>query len=235
MAYLDHKESADSVFEEIQVLDEEWVRRGRWTRAFLVGNTNGHVHSSMHCSTCYDTTEFIWLTEYSDHAEDEIVSDAGERACTVCYPTAPVDVLSRATKIFSPTEKAAQQAREERAAAKAERLAAMITLEVWDNVYFRHGKQLLRREVTWKTLRALQNDTGSLVRELNGAHAMINGFDLDIHVYGVYGSPGETRGGEHRVQAEENLEIMLGALKERGVDTDALVEKNKKRAVKERF
>jgi hypothetical protein len=146
-----------------------------------------------------------------------------------------VDVLSRATKIFSPTEKAAQQAREERAAAKAERLAAMITLEVWDNVYFRHGKQLLRREVTWKTLRALQNDTGSLVRELNGAHAMINGFDLDIHVYGVYGSPGETRGGEHRVQAEENLEIMLGALKERGVDTDALVEKNKKRAVKERF
>jgi len=29
-----------------------------WTRAFLVINSNGHVHSSMDCSTCFATTRY---------------------------------------------------------------------------------------------------------------------------------------------------------------------------------
>lgn len=111
------EEKIEAVTAEIQPYEDEYVRRGRWTRAFLVTNGNGHVHKNMYCSTCRPTTRFAWLTEYSDHKEDEIVGDAGERACTVCYPTAPVDVLKRATKIYSKEER---KSMEEKAAKKAE-------------------------------------------------------------------------------------------------------------------
>lgn len=107
---------------EIDRLQEVWVEH-RWTRAFLVTNSNGHVHSSMACHTCRPTTWFNWLPEYSGASEEQIVSDAGERACTVCYPSAPVNVLSRPTKIFSEDEKRIAREREERAAAKAAREA----------------------------------------------------------------------------------------------------------------
>jgi hypothetical protein len=107
----------EAVTAEIQPYEDEYERRGRWTRAFLVTNGNGHVHKNMNCSTCRPTTRFAWLTEYSDHKEGEIVEDAGERACTVCYPSAPVDVLKRATKIYSKEER---KTMEEKAAKKAE-------------------------------------------------------------------------------------------------------------------
>lgn len=100
---------------------EEVYRKYHWTRAFLVLNGNGHVHSSRSCSTCYPTTQFGWLPEYSGANEVQIVEDAGERACTVCYPSAPVDVLSRPSKIFSPDERQKMADREARAAAKVER------------------------------------------------------------------------------------------------------------------
>lgn len=121
---------------EIEVRNLEFNRRGGWTRAFLVNNTNGHVHRSMDCSTCFPTTQYFWVTEYSGGTEESVVEDAGERACTVCYPSAPVEVLSRPTKIFSDDERAAQKAREEKAAAKAARDAEKVTVEgikEWDD------------------------------------------------------------------------------------------------------
>lgn len=111
--------------EAMSPLNAEYRRRP-WTRAFLVQNAGGHVHSSMECSTCFDTTQFAWMTAYSDKPEVEIVEAAGEKACTVCYPSAPVDVLSRPTKMFGPEQIAAQAAREERATAKAAREAKKI-------------------------------------------------------------------------------------------------------------
>ena len=123
--------------EEAAPLHEQYAER-RWTRAFLVVNNGGHVHSSMECSTCYRDrwdpvtgefkpgTAFNWLPSYSGHSEAEIVADAGERACTVCYKSAPVDVLSRPTKIYSDAERDAQAAREEREQAKIARHAAKI-------------------------------------------------------------------------------------------------------------
>jgi hypothetical protein len=101
-------------------------RRRPWSRAFLVQNNNGHVHSSMECSTCFDTTQYAWMVEYSGKPESEIVEAAGEAACTVCYPSAPVDVLKRPTKMFGPDQIAAQKARQEREEAKAARLAKKI-------------------------------------------------------------------------------------------------------------
>lgn len=112
-----------------QPYDEEWERRGRWTRAFLVNNSNGHVHRSMHCTTCFPTTQYHWVTEMSDHSEQEIVEKAGERACTVCYPSAPVEVLARPTQLFTPDEQAKAKAREEREAKRREKDAAKVTVE----------------------------------------------------------------------------------------------------------
>jgi hypothetical protein len=96
-----------------------------WNRAFLVVTQgNGHVHKSMGCSTCYATTRFNWRPDLSGSVENEIVEAAGERACTVCYPSAPVEVLARATTIFSEEELAKGKARDDRAAAKLVKDAA---------------------------------------------------------------------------------------------------------------
>lgn len=109
----------------------EWTRRGGWTRAYLVVTKGqGHVHRSMNCSTCYPTTQFEWVTALSGASEQEIVDAAGERACTVCYASAPVALrLDRATTVFSRDEQAAAARREEKAAAKAVAQAAQITVE----------------------------------------------------------------------------------------------------------
>jgi hypothetical protein len=106
-------------------LNAEFDRRGGWTRAFLVTNGNGHVHSSMHCSTCnrgLHATQFQWMTDWSAKDEAEIVEAAGWRACTVCYPSAPVgDEKSLPTKMFSDADKSKAEAKAEREAAKAAR------------------------------------------------------------------------------------------------------------------
>lgn len=72
-------------------LENEFGRRGGWSRAYLV--TDGHVHSSMNCSSCNRgefPTRFSWMIDYSGKSMAEIVEAAGERACTLCYPDAPV-------------------------------------------------------------------------------------------------------------------------------------------------
>lgn len=88
----------------------------RWSRFFLVTNDNGHIHSSMHCSTCYITTMFAWLPALSDQTEAEAVAAHGGILCSVCFPTAPTEWTDQPSHA-----KAAAMA--ERAAAKAERLA----------------------------------------------------------------------------------------------------------------
>lgn len=109
---------------KMSVYDDEFDRRGGWTRAFFVANAGGHVHKSMKCSTCFPTTRFQWLTAYSGKDENEIVGDAGERACTVCYSSAPVDLLRRPSKINDPEKEAARKEREEKKAAKDAAAAA---------------------------------------------------------------------------------------------------------------
>lgn len=112
--------------EQAAPLNAEFTRRGGWTRAFLATSSNGHIHSSRACSTCRETTQFFWFVDLSGHDEAEIVTKAGSDACTVCYPSAPVNDLKRPRSIFSDDEVAAQQARERREAEKAERLAKKI-------------------------------------------------------------------------------------------------------------
>jgi hypothetical protein len=99
--------------------EDEYERRGRWNRVFLAKSHNGHAHNGMDCSTCNNgeqQTQFAWLVQYSGMKESEIVADAGERACTTCYKSAPAADLLRPTKMFTPDEEEAQRRREERKA-----------------------------------------------------------------------------------------------------------------------
>lgn len=102
--------------QERKALSDEYYRRGGWTRAFLVNNADGHVHSSSSCSTLRFDTQLTWLTDYSGKDQAEIIDAAGWRACTVCYPDAPLGYEKRESQIKSDED----VAREQRAAERAE-------------------------------------------------------------------------------------------------------------------
>ncbi|ANA85581.1 hypothetical protein BH760_gp77 [Gordonia phage Splinter] len=116
----------DRVDAAIESRDGEFAERGGWSRAFLVTNNGGHVHKSTRCGTCYLTTTFLWLTDMSGMDEAAIVDEAGERACTSCYPDAPVDVLKRASRIRTAEDDARDAARAERDQKRAERAAKVL-------------------------------------------------------------------------------------------------------------
>jgi hypothetical protein len=90
-----------------------------WSRFYLVTNSNGHVHSSMSCTTCYPTTSYNWLTSLSGQSEAAVVAEYGSQLCTVCFPSAPVEWTDGSTK-----GRQAQAAKAERDAAKAARAKA---------------------------------------------------------------------------------------------------------------
>jgi hypothetical protein len=120
---LDHLKNELRLMEaESLPYENEYVRRGGWTRVFLATSSNGHAHNGQNCSTCHNgeyRTGFAWLTRYSGKPEAEIVADAGERACTTCYKSAPAN--AKGTKMFTPDEEEAARARAEREAARQER------------------------------------------------------------------------------------------------------------------
>jgi hypothetical protein len=116
----------DDLDAKMAPLEAEYDRRGGWARAFLVTNSGGHVHKDMSCGTCFITTSYAWMTDFSGMDEAEIVDAAGERACTVCYPSAPVEVLSKPTRMFTKDEVAAQAARAERDAKRVVAQAAKV-------------------------------------------------------------------------------------------------------------
>lgn len=78
-----------SIEAEMAPLNAEHTRRP-WSRFFLVTSSDGHIHSSMHCSTCRPTTAYGWLPQLSGKTEADAVADQGPLLCTVCFPSAPV-------------------------------------------------------------------------------------------------------------------------------------------------
>jgi len=130
------------VFFQICKLDEIYDQ-DPWTRAFLVINSNGHVHSSMDCSTCFATTRYNWLIQYSNDNENTIVEDAGETACTICYPSAPAEVLNRPSRIVTADKIAKEQAKAEREAKRQAKLAkqkADAPTKSGEFLYFAEGR-----------------------------------------------------------------------------------------------
>lgn len=118
---------------------EAIYRANPWTRFFLV--PGGHLHSSRRCGSLRWNTALYWLPEYSGKSEADIVALAGEKACTICYPSAPVDRPSQL-----PVHVAERKAAAAEAAAKAEtrKSAASAAITV--------GK------TTYKTQRAAENE-----------------------------------------------------------------------------
>lgn len=98
-----------------------------WTRAFLCTASNGHVHKDRNCSTTRIRTQYAWMIDYSGKNEAEIVADAGCIACTVCFPSAPVEGLAMPTKMFASPEAKAKA--EKKAAAEVAQCAGSGT---WD-------------------------------------------------------------------------------------------------------
>lgn len=117
-----------------------------WNRAWIV--PGGHVHKSRDCHSCYPTTQFFLVPEVSAMTETEIVEAAGERACTVCYPSAPVDVLKRTTKLFTRDEEAANAERQAKLDKRAAKEAAKITV-------YLAGQE---KEETFGTVRSARNE-----------------------------------------------------------------------------
>lgn len=132
-AHQDAQQVATDIWSEQIPFNAEWVRRGRWSRFYLVDNGSGHVHKSMDCSTTYPTTEWVWLPEFSGADEAGVVALARSQACTVCFPSAPVD--SRRGSIENPAKR---KSRLQREAEKAARLAAKIEKGLTDD-----GSELL--------------------------------------------------------------------------------------------
>lgn len=89
-------------------------RAYNWNRAWIV--SGGHVHKvERGCPGFKANTTAHLLPQCSALTEDEIVDLAGERACTHCFPSAPVDKLAQPSKLFALDEA-------EKAERKAERL-----------------------------------------------------------------------------------------------------------------
>ncbi len=76
---------------EASPFEAEYARRP-WSRYFRVTNAGGHVHRGLHCSTCFRSTQYVWVLDLADCDETEMVEVYGELACTVCFPAAPVMV-----------------------------------------------------------------------------------------------------------------------------------------------
>jgi hypothetical protein len=148
------------VLKKKRVLEDKYTG---WSRAFLVSNTNGHIHSSMDCATCFDTTRYVWLTDLSGQDRLEIAGLAGEKACSVCYPDAPSEYFARKCQLEDP---AVVKAREERAEAKAVREAKRLAVGVFNpdgsavKVRSSYGGRYLDELKTERTARIWAKDTG---------------------------------------------------------------------------
>lgn len=62
-----------------------------WQRFFLVK----HIHSNRYCSSFRDTTRVGWLPNVSGLTEAEAVAEHGATLCTICFPSAPVELTTK--------------------------------------------------------------------------------------------------------------------------------------------
>lgn len=109
----------EALREQVAPLDAEYIRRGHWSRVYLVTNSNGHVHNTTSCRNCYASTSYYWVTDLSDATDEEVVAQAGARTCLTCYSAVREDIVADRPCLIE--EPAKRKVREERQAAAAER------------------------------------------------------------------------------------------------------------------
>lgn len=146
-------EEISDLSDQIAPLELEYRARGGWTRAFIVQNSNGHIHSSMSCNTCFPTTSYGWLTQVSGLDEAEIVDQAADMACTVCYPTAPaLPSFAKKSTLNTPEALAAKAARDAEKAARAATKAAKSITDVDGSVLRFRGDRIETLATAWSTV-----------------------------------------------------------------------------------
>lgn len=212
-----------SIESEADPYEAKYNAAGRWSRAFLVLNGNGHVHNSRACSTCYPTTRFAWLPQYSGQNEELLVADAGEAACTVCFPSAPVDVLRQKSKVQTPEQRLAAA---EKAAAKAERDAKKQATGIWnpDGTELKVQSSWSNYKETIKTERTAQIWATDALLDLENWKAKLN--DPNWAKDDVQG---------RITKIEENSEKVIAALAaKRGVSADVVRAELEAKAAKKR-
>ena len=161
--------AAELAVEEAQIaFDAANAQYEGWARFFLVQNTNGHIHSSMSCSTCTFTTQFGWLTDMSALTEADAVAAHGERLCTVCFPSAPSNWTEGYYERLTAERKAEKAvAKAEKAAAKAARAAKRAETVHYFERFIRADGEVLDFSDTLRSLKPL----AKYVAECNEAPA----------------------------------------------------------------
>jgi hypothetical protein len=133
----------------------DWYANGCWSRFYLVCNSNGHIHSSVNCSTCYDTTQYAWLTNLSGLTEADAVEAEGEILCTICFPSAPVSWTNGISRRDKEAKAQREAEKAERQRKKAEKSLSLdgeivkITVSEEEKVKRCHGR--------WKEFKTLRS------------------------------------------------------------------------------
>lgn len=152
----------------------EFSRRGGWSRFWIVVNSNGHIHSSRSCTTCFPTTQYAWLPEISGSTDAEVVELAGMSACTICFPNAPVETRSRPSQIEEPARKAAREERERKAAEKAEKAAAKAIVNPDGTAIVLPGTFKTRVKTESEAQRIVVSNLESLIPDADGRYVIPN-------------------------------------------------------------
>jgi len=136
------REKDGKLAREYRELKGEFHRRGGWTRAWVV--PGGHVHSSRRCHSLYADTTLILAPrdirkrDLSGATEEEIVAAAGDRACTHCYPSAPVEPRPSTIVLDEEDDKAKAKAEREAKRAEAAAKKAVKAIANPDGTTIRH-------------------------------------------------------------------------------------------------
>jgi hypothetical protein len=108
----------------IYALESEYGRRGGWMRYYVVDNNNGHLHTTTHCQTTYDTTEWVWMPGMSGMTKAQAVVEGGSLTCLACFPEFRTEIESgREPRFETPRMKRTREEREAAAEKKAEKAA----------------------------------------------------------------------------------------------------------------
>lgn len=171
---------------EAEPFEAEFARRGGWRRFFLVTNQNGHIHTSMNCTTCFHDTQYAWLPGYSAMTDEEIVGLEAYRCCTVCMPVAPAEQkAARAahTKAQREAKAAERQAKadtkdakgRERASKLVDKVEAAIEKiggwEVFCDEYATHTARYPDKKslYEWRYVEAIQQTVGDVLDDIKSA------------------------------------------------------------------
>jgi hypothetical protein len=144
-AYLRHRYDADLHAKLLADLDTAHValklltdQYTGWTRYYHVTNTGGHIHTSLHCSSCFPDTQFAWRTDLSGLTVEQVVEQEAYNACTVCMPIAPAEqkaareYFNRQQREAKAAEKAAIKAAKELAKLPRQQAQAIKVNEIYD-------------------------------------------------------------------------------------------------------